>query len=77
MFDFSIALKNLEKMNKHIQSCFSNLILDKIGGILFYSSTSGANDVQGTIIVKITYKTTGTEILRKFSLVNAKNIVLL
>lgn len=66
-------------MNKHIQSCFSNLILDKITerGILFYSTTSGANDVQGTIIVKFTYKTTGKEILQKISLANAKNIVLL
>ena len=48
-------------MNKHIQPCFSNLILNKITeqGILFYSTTSGANDVQGTIIVKFKYKTAG------------------
>ena len=65
-------------MNKHIQPCFSNLILNKIieQGILFYSTTSGANDVQGTIIVKFKYKTAGKEVLQKLSLANAKNIVL-
>ena len=68
MYDLIVALET-EKMNKHIQLSFSNLILDKIteSGIHFYSTTSSANDVQGTITVKFTYKMTGKEILQKNS----------